>query len=585
MREKKNSNFYSILRTALLLALGVSLGILYIAPNTQAANHREAPITALDHKADITDWFTFRSYEPGREDTVTMILNVDPLLEPSNGPNYFPFDDEIVYRMNLDNDRDGVEDIIWEFRFTTEIRLPDVFTGFVGGIAGIPPITALNGPGSEGLSLRQSYTMTVLDGDGIIIAGPFATDAQGNPLIAVPSNVGLRTMPNYTALAQQGIYTLEGGARVFAGTVDDPFYIDLGATFDSLNFVFPPVLNDEQDANDNIIIDGARDDVSGFNVNIIALEVPIANVTTTGNIPPLDSADAVVGTYGSTLRPTTKTFNGPGEEPTLSDDLIQIQRMGNPLINELIIGTGSKDQFSMSEPQDDEQFAAFFLDPLAATLLNVVFGVNVPTAPRLDLLPLVLYIAPICPGCNPAGEGPIADLLRLNVGIPPTLVTVSRLRLPPVKPSILDHFLPAAFAQGATASRLGFLAGDLAGHPNGRRVFDDVTDIFLRVGAGVLDPDFNIFPNNRLGDGVNRNDLPYQTVFPYVAFAQDGRDSRHVDRNEPLTLNGDNTGGDGGGCAIANAGTGNIGNLASAFGVFLIPVLYVFVRRLVNKKN
>jgi hypothetical protein len=543
------------------LALAVLLGIVFLVPKIQAANHREAPITALDHKADITDWYAFRSYEPGREDSVTLILDVDPLLEPSNGPNYFPFDPEIKYRLIIDNNRDGVDDIIYEVQFATEIRLPDVFTGFVGDIPGlgIPPITALDGPGSEGFSLRQKYTLTVLNGDGDIIDGPFSTDAGGNPLIAVPSNVGPKTMPNYNALASQGIYTLSNGIRIFAGTVDDPFYIDLGGAFDTLN-VPVAVLTDEQDADDSLIVGEARDDVSGFNVNAIAIEVPIVDITTTGTIPPADSPDAVIGTYGATFRPRTKSFNEPGEMATLSTDFVQIQRMGNPLINELIIGTGSKDLFSMSEPEDDEQFAAFFLDPLAATLLNVIFGVNVPPAPRLDLLPLVLYIAPICPGCSPDGEGPIADLLRLNVGIPPT----------PVQ----------------DASRLGALVGDFGGHPNGRRVFDDVVDIFLRVGAGVLaGPPFDGFPNNRLGDGVNRNDMPYQNEFPYLAFAQNGRDSRHVDRFEPLTLGGDDNGDNGGGCAIANAGTVNIGNLASAFGVFLIPVLYVFVRRFVSNNR
>jgi hypothetical protein len=556
----------------------------------QASKHSEAPITAIDRTADITDWFAFRSYESGRQDTITMILGVDPLLEPSNGPNYFPFDPEIIYRMNLDNDRDGVEDIIWEFRFTTEIRLPGVFTGFVGAGQGVnapanaptaldgsstvgapivpPAITALDGPGSEGLSLRQTYTVSVLDGVGNIIAGPFSQDLNGDPLIAVPSNVGPRTMPNYTALAQQGIFTLPGGARVFAGTVEDPFYIDLGGAFDSLN-VPVAALSDEQDADDTLIIDGARDDVSGFNVNVIAFEVAISNVTTTGNIPGADSADAVVGTYGSTLRSKTKTFNLPGSVPTLSADLVQIQRMGNPLINELIIGTGFKDLFSMSEPQDDAQFAGgdpaipnFFLDPVAARVLNAVFGINVPNPPRTDLAPLVLYTSPICPGCGPGatglGEGPIADLLRLNVGITPLIQ--------------------------ANSSRLGFLV-DGVGHPNGRRVFEDVTDIFLRVGAGILAGGiFDDPPNNLLGDGVNTNDMPYQPVFPYVAFAQSGRDSRHIDRGEPVALGGNGGGGGGGGgCAVAGAASENIGTAAVGFGVFLIPVLYVFGRRFVNK--
>src|SRR4029079_16377296 len=156
-----------------------------------ASSHREAPITALDQKADITDWYTF--VDPGHPDRVVMILNVDPFLEPSNGPNYFPFDRGILYGMKVDNNQDGIPDITFQFRFKTEIRALGVFTGFVGGIAGIPPITALDGAGSEGLSLRQTYTVAMRRGFQ-------RTDlTQGRTLYAVPTNVGPRTMPNYTA--------------------------------------------------------------------------------------------------------------------------------------------------------------------------------------------------------------------------------------------------------------------------------------------------------------------------------------------------------------------------------------------------
>ena len=138
-----------------------ALALCLMAPaNLFAASHREAPITALDRTADITDWYSFVSYDhPGR---VTMILNVDPFLEPSNGPNYFPFDPNVLYEMRVDNNRDGVEDIVFQFRFKTEIRQPGLFTGFVGDLAGIPPITHLNGEGSQGLSLRQTYTVTMV---------------------------------------------------------------------------------------------------------------------------------------------------------------------------------------------------------------------------------------------------------------------------------------------------------------------------------------------------------------------------------------------------------------------------------------
>jgi Domain of unknown function (DUF4331) len=510
--------------TAVVLSAFMALST--ATPLARAANHREAPITALDHKADITDWFAFVSYD--RPDKVTMILNVDPLLEPSNGPNYFPFDPEILYEMKVDNDQDAREDVKIQFRFKTEIRGPKVFTGFVGvgngvptpanspapippGTPLIPPaITALDGPGSEGLGLRQSYTVTLQKK----IGGRWQSTnlSAGEKLFAVPSNVGPRTMPNYDNLARQGIYDLGGGIRVFAGTVDDPFYIDLGAAFDSLNFRpsafgtgVPGVLTDAQDAVDNKNF--TPDDVAGFNVNTIAIEVPIILLTKNGGIYPPNDARALIGTYATTSRPRVKILQDrPGSNPILSGGFAQIQRMGNPLINELLIGTGDKNKFSMDEPENDKQFSIYFFDPLLARVINAAYGgaVPIPSPPRQDLAPLVQYTSVLCPGCAGLKPGPIADLLRLNTGIDPTPRT--------------------------NRKRLAVLAGDLGGFPNGRRVSDDVADISFRAVVGVLaGAPFNGFPNNRIGDGVNSNDRPYQEKFPYVAFANSGRNSRHQD--------------------------------------------------------
>lgn len=515
----------SLTRTCLSLALALA-----VSAGAQAANHREAPLTALDHKADITDFFAFVSYD--NPSKVTLILDVDPLLEPSNGPNYFPFDPEIVYAIRVDNNHDAVEDLRFEFRFTTEIRAPSVFTGFVGAGNGISApanspapiapgtplipqaITALDGAGSEGLSLRQRYTVTLV------------RDRQrtelANGLIAVPTNVGPRTMPDYATLARKGIYEIANGISVFAGTVDDPFWIDLGAAFDSLNFRQLPggsgvagVLTKEQDADDTRNF--SADDVAGFNVNAIAIEVPITLLTSDGKAHTANDPLATIGTWGTTSRRQSKVYRNPGESAAVFGRLTQIQRMGNPLFNELIIGTGDKDKFSMSQPQNDSQFASYALDPILARVLNAIYAekLPIPTPPRKDLLPLVTYMPPIAASGTPAG--PVADLLRLNTGIPAT---------------------PAA-----QRKRMGLLAGDPAGFPNGRRVSDDVTDSAARVVAGVLaGGSFAGFPHNSLGDGVNANDVPYPENFPYLGLAHSGRNSRHVDPEEP-------------GCAAGNCPT------------------------------
>jgi hypothetical protein len=364
----------------------------------------------------------------------------------------------------------------------------------------IPPaITALDGPGSAGLNFRQTYTVTVIEGFGENQTRTDLTD--GRKLFAVPSNVGSRTMPNYTALARQGIYNIDRGMRVFAGTVDDPFYIDLGGTFDSLNLRgrFPSgiagVLLPPQDRDDRTNI--APDSVAGYNVNTIAIEVPITWLVRGGQRVPASDPRATIGTWATTSRPRVSVRRSDGEMAGVPADAEyrQIQRMGHPLINEVIIGTGSKDTFSMSDPKDDSQFANFALDPVLARALNAVYGIPVPNAPRTDLLLLVQYLPPIAAADTP--KGPVADMLRLNTAIPPT---------------------PAA-----SRSRLGVLGGDFAGWPNGRRVSDDVTDIALRAVAGVLaGAAFSAFPHNAIGDGVNANDVPYQETFPYVGFAQSG---------------------------------------------------------------
>ena len=228
-------------------------------------------------------------------------------------------------------------------------------------------------------------------------------------------------------------------------------------------------------------------------------------LTRTGNIEPASSPAATIGTWGTTSRPRTTVRRSP--LPAQSAGVYhQIQRLANPLINELIIGTGFKDRFSMDQPKNDAQFAAFFLDPALARVLNAATGgvLTIPPPQRTDLLPLVTYAPPIA--ATGTSSGPIADLLRLNTGVAPT---------------------PAA-----NQNRLGLLGGDPAGFPNGRRLGDDAVDVALRAVAGVFNPAFNISPNNKLGDGVNVNDKAYRSSFPYFAYAPNGRNYRHIDPGE-----------------------------------------------------
>ena len=277
-------------RLATLLGCGAALAAL--APPLTASNHREAPITALDHKADITDLYAFMSYGPSSAGKVTLIMSVDPLLDTANGPNWFPFDDEILYELKIDNNHDAREDITLQFRFETEQRLPNLFQVYAGADNGyaapanspapvapgtpiVPPrITSFD---SAGLGQRQRYTVTAFRGNEQFDLRP----ADGRPLYAVPANVGPRTM-DYAALYEQGIYTLSSGIKVFAGTTDDAFWIDLGAAFDTFNLrtsVAPGVMSPAQDAaSENF----SPDTVSGYGVNTIAIELPVNLLTRIG---------------------------------------------------------------------------------------------------------------------------------------------------------------------------------------------------------------------------------------------------------------------------------------------------------------
>ncbi len=481
-------------------------GFLAVSVPNLEAGHRDAPIVALDQKANVTDFFAFVSYDDPTK--ITFIMNVDPFLEPGNGPNYFPFDPGILYTISIDNNDDAKSDISFQFRFTTQIQTPGSVFGFLGAGNGInapanspapvtpgtpivpPAITALSGAGSTGLNFSQSYTVTMIQGH----TSTALANQSGLPLYAVPSNVGPRTMPNYPELAAQGIYTLSNGIKVFAGTVDDPFYSDLGGEFDTFNFRTAAgggVLSAAADADDHT--NTAADYISGYNVNTIAIEVPIAMLTKTKTLLPATSPFATIGAWASTARQRIPSVTAP---------FVQVHRMGNPLIDDLVIPLGSKDTFSMSQPSADSHFAASFFDPQLARVFNAIYGIAIPTPPRTDLLPLLTYAPPIAAAGTTVG--PLADLLRLNTGVPPTPM--------------------------ASRKRLGLLAGDAAGFPNGRRVSDDVTDIMLRAIGGIL---AGAQYNYAFGDGVNTNDVPYQETFPYVAWAQSGRQRRHIDPGEP----------------------------------------------------
>ena len=491
------------------------------APVARAASHREAPLIALDPAADNTDTYAFRSWQDPNK--VVLIMNVIPGQDPADGPNYFNFDDEVLYAINIDNDQDGkADDIVYEFRFKTETR--PIFNQlnfplpYVGNpnipVPELQGITRLDGPGSEGLTRRQTYTVTEVRGKRR------AQLFKGQNLVAVPSNAGPATFKDYEDLASQGIYAdPTTGMKVFAGQRAETFYIDLGAVFDTVNLRrFPPLLTPDEDNNDTADPFGINR-FSGFNVHTIAIEVPIARITHDGK-----SADntkmPLIGMYASTSRQKVKVMKDNGKTET-EGPWVQVSRLANPLVNELIIDTPVKDRWNREEPEDEAQFQEFYKNPSVAQALQLIFGVPVTATPRTDLMSVLLKYPGQSVNGNDCGN-PCADLLRLNLNVQPT--------------------------QPENQKRLGGLAGDPAGFPNGRRPNDDVTDIAIRVvgganyiaalagdgvnflggapGAGTSDgPGYGTIAGNRLD--VTPNGIAKE--FPYLPTPYDGRGRRHID--------------------------------------------------------
>ncbi|MCA1591717.1 MAG: DUF4331 domain-containing protein [Acidobacteria bacterium] len=483
------------------VALSVTVAALLLGSMTrpsQASSHREAPLITADPLADNTDVYAFRSTESGRTGFVTLIANYIPFEEPSGGPHFYKFDDNVLYEIKVDNTGDGVEDIIYQFRFTGfsgGFRNPDTILGMAapnqatsnpptGGIE--PLITSLDDPD---YNEPQFYSVTRVN------RAARTQTVIGSNLPTPPNNIGERTTPNYETLAAMAIKPLSNGGRAFAGQRDEGFYIDVGAVFDTLNF--RPKGGVPTDT-------GGSDTTAGFNVNTIAIEVPVQDLTRTGAVPANSTAsDAVVGIWATASRRSTTVLR-PNGKNVVTGPFRQVSRLGNPLVNELVIPLKFKDFFNSSSPSGDAIAAPFVLDPQLAQLIKAVYGVNVPPPPRNDLVLIFATGIPVNGVTGPTyttflSDGKPHEMMRLNVAIAPS----------------------------ASPSRLGLLGGDFAGFPNGRRVFDDVVDIELRavVGGTPFTPDFNVAPNNKLGDGVDRNDVPYLTAFPYLGTPHSGNTS------------------------------------------------------------
>ncbi len=450
------------------------------------SSHREAPEISMDPVADSTDVYAFVS--PDQPDTVTLIANYIPLEGPAGGPNFYQFGDDVIYVINIDTNGHGEADITYQFRFQTEVADPDTFLYNVG------PITSLSSPN---WNRRQTYTVTRIDRTG--------QHVLGRKLISPPCNIGPLSTPNYEwALARPAVHKLSDGSRVFAGQRAEGFYVDLGSIFDLGN------LRPFQNLNVFGRADGLQaapgvNATKFLNVHSIALQVPISRVTASGR--------PVIGVWTTASRQRVRLHGSEQYEIIHSGPFHQVSRLGNPLVNEVLIPMGRKDFWNTQPPAHDKQFTQYVAHPELAGLLPVLYPGVFPNlaaldkakTARADLEAILLTGIPkgIVPGFTNF-TGPVqADMLRLNTSIPPTS-----------KPNIL-----------------GLLGGDAAGFPNGRRVFDDVVSVELRAIAGVTYAlvDSKFTPDAAAGeltDGLTPADLgtPYLDSFPYLGIPYDGYD-------------------------------------------------------------
>ena len=481
--------------TALFAGAVLASGAAFLSSPAQAASHREAPFIAGLPKLDSTDLYMFRSYEPGRENFVTIIANYVPFQTPYGGPNFFQLDPNALYEIHIDNNGDAVEDMTFQFRFKNNTRDLAVLVGGkniavplfnIGGLTG--------GAGDAGvLNVEETYSLTVARNGRRGGAKGEVTDAgNGSKVFTKPAdNIGQKSIPDYNAYANQFIRSINipGCAtpgKVFVGQRKESFFVNLGEAFDLINLANPI---GARNANPNVLDDD--------NVTSLALELPISCITKQG--------EPVVGAWTTASLRQARLLNAEGKRDGKhfasleGGPWVQMSRLGNPLVNELVIGVKDKDRFSSAKPKDDGQFLDYVTNPTLPVLINALFpgdATKPPVSPRNDLV--AVFLTGVKDLNKPATVTP-SEMLRLNTSTPVTPL--------------------------AAQKDLGVLANDFAGFPNGRRPIDDVTDIALRAAMGVLiqDPANHPAAANLLTDGTQlpgaaagQGAVDFGASFPYL---------------------------------------------------------------------
>ena len=501
---------------AALVAIGIAV------PLSLGSSHREAPLSSIDPTADDTDVYAYTAKDA--QDALTVVANWIPFEDPAGGPNFYKFDQKARYYINVDNTGDGKYDVRYRFTFRDKYE-----NGGNSFLYALPGVSSIDDPK---LLQKQFYDVERLSYGYAKSASSSKKHKKGKRhsrkhkkskgkhrstrrvlrsvrtvarnIPVAPNNVGPKTIPDYDKVANQAITELPGGGKVFAGQRDDPFFVDLGQTFDAINFR-PGVIPGDHG--------GGKDDLAGYGVHSIVLQVPEEKVTRDGDeVKSAKDKNAVVGVWASTERRRVSVLASNDDND--GNDWVQVSRLANPLVNEVVIPVREKDHFNRTTPdRDAELYGGFVVKPELAAIMNALFDLKVPETGRADI---VLAVLQGIPGLNQQTGKPV-DTLKVNLGVAPT----------------------------DSPKRLGVLAGDNAGYPNGRRLTDDVTDIALRVVAGVL-ADPAKFPSLKdacktatcpnttpLGDGVDSNDKSFLSTFPYLPKTDSGFASHIKRENVP----------------------------------------------------
>ncbi|MDQ2788437.1 MAG: DUF4331 domain-containing protein [Actinomycetota bacterium] len=463
----------ALIATGTTVLAGTMAGLV---PQASASSHREAPLISGLPQLDNTDVYAFTS--PDRPDTVTVVADWIPFEEPNGGPNFYPWAAGAHYDINIDNNGDGKPDITYRWQFHNVDKRDGKTFLYNNGV-----VKDLNDPT---LLFKQNYTLSELNQGG---------NAQRTLIddgVSAPSDVGPTSMPDYGRLRAQAVHGLPGGGQTFAGQADDPFFLDL-RVFDLLYGA--PKLNEV-----------GQDTLRGYNVNTIAIQVPKKDLALHNDA----AGNPVIGVWSSTEQQSLQLQSGG--DAKLTGKYVQVSRLGNPLVNEVVSAAGQKDAFNASSPVQDHTNTAFLnrvTDPEVPKDVELLYGIKAPPAPRNDLVEI------FATGVYKNSAGPIkADLNSqlLNKG-------VDVKRFVPAEELRLNMGVPVTH----DPNRLGVLGGDLQGFPNGRRLTDDVVDIEVQALEGAFNQGLpsHIVQALAKGDGVDHNDRGFSDQFPYVALPHD----------------------------------------------------------------